>query len=483
MEKVFKDGEIHNVSGFTIECKPTLLRDELKQIHLDKLKKETTKNEENKKKKKKKKKKKNDKKGREFKNKEKTEQKKRPPGNGLYVVKKSKKLEEKNQKEEDIESCWFAESSGFQSNIKLPANKKSQPSSNIKKGPKTWAQNSEENLSNKVSINDKILQQSPQKKAPEEPNRNSRNEKRESMGSATRPSETLISDELTQKDVVNRSNPFANTKSHKSSLNFSTDNQFPSDNIQPPINQQIVLNNNANSFYPPNYDNQHQNTHLFDYYPQDSLSQIFTPSSFLQPQSQVQNPNCEEEQNDEKNIDDQIDHRNRRRGNATLWKSDLIDSVNKYTANMKEVIPATSAEGNHPRANTGFSKQDPAHPGFNMYRMLPYETKSEALGRASQFSAMTYEDRSSSDMVNRNYGLTGFNGLNNTNYIPQQAHYSSTRTTDPSLAGNRPSGLGRPGQNAEMNRKTTSDFYRDNKTPNMHYSQQLVNIKLIFRAG
>ena len=37
MLKVFRDGENHKVRGLRVDCKPTLLRDELKQIHLQKL--------------------------------------------------------------------------------------------------------------------------------------------------------------------------------------------------------------------------------------------------------------------------------------------------------------------------------------------------------------------------------------------------------------------------------------------------------------
>jgi len=491
MEKVFKDGEIHNVDGFKIECKPTLLRDELKQIHLDKLKKDVggKRDDDNRRKKKKKKKKRADKKDnsksakkpREFKRKNNHQEEKAPVAN-QYIKKITASGKKKINNQfypDDIESCWNAESSGFQSNFNPPSILEQK--SKIMVAPKTWARDPTQILSNRASLDGSQLgAQIPAKSnTPFDQGESTEEKKRKSMGGATRPSESLIPDEETPKQQINQSNPFANTQSDQSSLNFSSENPFTPKNFD-----LRGLNHQSHSFYPPQYEQRgHQNNlNMFNYYPKDPLSNAFNQqpaqqeqppnSSFIDPQHQ---PEPKNEGNNLLNAQEAPeDERYRRRGNAVLWQSDLVDSVNKYAAGMNEPAPKSNAAGTQNRGNTGYSKQESAHPGFNMYRMLPYETKSEMLGRPTNFSGMTYVDRSQSDVNRVNYGMTGLNGFNyvggmNTNFIPGQAQYTQYRTTDQSLAAHKPSNLGMVGPQAEMQRKTTSDFYKANKDPRVHY--------------
>ena len=58
LEKIFEKGNFHTVEGFKIECLPTLLRDELKKMIIEKTQKEKEDSQSKNKKKKKKKKKK-----------------------------------------------------------------------------------------------------------------------------------------------------------------------------------------------------------------------------------------------------------------------------------------------------------------------------------------------------------------------------------------------------------------------------------------
>lgn len=471
MSKVFEDGEVHFVSGFRIECKPTLLRDELKQIHLEKLKKEGVaekKEEEKKKKKKRKNKKKEAKKtgkkgkGRNFRFEEEEDEAdvyvKKSDFSSKKKMGKEIKLPEKQKSQ--IESCWNAESSGLQSQITPSILEHDTVPKRAVVNPSRWEDNSDKKaLSNRVSLD--AIQTEPVRQPTPFDEKELNGNKRISMGT-TNPSErTAPTIHNHPQQSTNQSNPFLQVTSVDSG-NFSQNNPFQQ--------QQPTINHN----YYPSFEAQGpQNTNqLFNYYQEDNLSKAFNqPLVPAYPeQSSLQVPE---------------DTRYRRRGNAILWNSDLVDSVNKYAASYGEQM---SASGNR---NTGYSKQGSAHPGFNMYRMLPYETKSEAAQRGSRFSGMTYQERSQSDLIRMQEngpGMSGFNiGNVNTNYMAMhQGGYSSYRNTDPTSMGNA-GGFGQMGQAAENERKTTSDFYYMQKNEQMMaaglQSGQQVRVVLTVRGG